>query len=320
LFVRELWSASPQATFANSVSSLTTGVAATHTTEIGIAHPLSPTTSVTTAYNVDQTGNETDIYSTMGVDQSFKFNPKFGGNLFLQAANAQGGAQTGFTVFGVTLGYNNDKKMRTTFSYQDRSGGGGGSTASLGLAGHLNPEISLVGTLQRAYGNGLASINDQLSLAYRPVYSDRWTSLFNYTRSNGSDASTDGIGSVVTFEELFRPWSTFELTGKYAYKLDGDADYLAHTSLMGLRAKQTVGTRFDIAAEVRYVSVPSISSSHSTDFATEAGVTLGNTARVAVGYNFSGSADPDLLGHPQRKGFYVTLTTLVDRIFGWGKP
>jgi hypothetical protein len=318
LFVRELWSATPQATFANSVSSLTTGVAATHTTDIGFARPLSPSTTVTTEYNIDQTGSATDIYSTMGVNQTFKFNSKFGGNLFVQAANSQGGAQSGFTVFGLTLGYANDQKMRTTFSYQDRSGGGGGSTASLGLAGHLSPQISMVGTLQRAYGNGLSAIDDQVSLAYRPVYSDRWTSLLNYTRSNGSDA-TSGIGSVVTWEELFRPWNGFELTSKFAYKLDGDAYYLAHTSLAGLRVKQNVGTRFDVAAEVREVSVPAIASSRETDFAVEAGYQLGNTARVAVGYNFAGSADPSLMGHPQRKGIYVTLTTLVDRIFGWGK-
>jgi len=320
VYVRELWSATPQATFANSVSSLTTGLSSTHTTEIGFTRQLSPTTTVSSQYTIDQTGSAANIYSSLGVDQSFKFNPKFGGNLFVQAANAQGGAQSGFSVFGLTLGYANGQKMRTTFSYQDRSGGGGGSTASLGVAGHLNPEISLVGTLQRAYGNGQSAINDQVSLAYRPVDSDRWTALFNYTRSNGSDTTVSGIGSVLTFEELFRPWNGFELTGKYAYKLDGDANYLAHTSLIGLRAKQNIGPRFDVAAEVREVSVPSISLSHSTDFAAEAGYQLGNSARVAAGYNFSGSADPSLLGHPQRKGFYVTLTTLVDRIFGWGKP
>ncbi|HEY5257796.1 MAG TPA: hypothetical protein VIJ12_05390, partial [Candidatus Baltobacteraceae bacterium] len=319
LFVRELWSATPQATFASANSSLTTGISSTHTTDIGITRPLSPATTVTTQYTVDQTGSATDIYSSMGVNQSFKFNPKFGGTMFVQAADARGDSGNGFTVYGITFGYANDERMRTTFSYQDRTGSGGGSTASLGLAGHLNPQISVVGTMQRAYGNGQAAIDDQISMAYRPVESDRWTALLNYTRSNGSDTAGAGIGSVVTFEELYRPWSGFELTGKYAYKLDGDSSYLAHTSLWGLRAKQNVTKRLDIAAEVREVSVPSIASARSTDFAAEAGYQIGSSMRLAAGYNFSGGPDPSLLGHPVRKGVYVTFTTLVDRIFGWGK-
>jgi len=41
--------------------------------------------------------------------------------------------------------------------------------------------------------------------------------------------------------------------------------------------------------------------------------------RLAAGYNFSGSPDPSLAVAPTRRGFYATATTVIDRVFGWGK-
>ncbi|MGZ3499640.1 MAG: hypothetical protein ACXVAK_19110, partial [Vulcanimicrobiaceae bacterium] len=68
----------------------------------------------------------------------------------------------------------------------------------------------------------------------------------------------------------------------------------------------------------RLLEAVHIPGARATDFAVEAGYQLGSSARIAAGYNFSGSVDPTLTGHPQRKGLYVTFATLVDRIFGWG--
>jgi hypothetical protein len=41
--------------------------------------------------------------------------------------------------------------------------------------------------------------------------------------------------------------------------------------------------------------------------------------RLAFGYNFSGSPDPALAAAPARRGVYLTATSVIDRIFGWGK-
>ena len=43
-----------------------------------------------------------------------------------------------------------------------------------------------------------------------------------------------------------------------------------------------------------------------------------NSLRAAVGYNFGTTADATLAAAPTRKGVYATLTTTIDRIFGWG--
>lgn len=320
LYLRELWSSQPAATFADSTSTLTTGVASTHTTEIGVDRPLSPNTTVSSSYVINGTGDATNIYSALGVQQKFTFGKFLGGNAFVQSADSIGDGGQGFTVWGATLGYANADRMRASLSYQTRAGGGGGSTLGAAFAGQLVPGLAVVGTLQRAYGNGLNAIDDRISFAYRSPTSDRFTSLLDYQRANGSDATDGtGVGSVISFQELYRPWYGLEFAGMFAYKLDGDSEYLARTAAYGARVRQNVGTRFDVGAEVQHVSLPSIGQSASTNFATELGYQVGNSARLAIGYNFSGGVDPSLIGHPNRKGVYVTMTTLIDRIFGWGK-
>ena len=123
---------------------------------------------------------------------------------------------------------------------------------------------------------------------------------------------------VASFEEFWRPAASIEVAGRAAYKLDGDGTYAAHTSLFGLRVRKNVGKRFDLGAEVRALALPGVANSASSDFAAEAGYRIGDGTRAAAGYTFHGSVDPSLTGQPTHRGLYFTLTTLVDRLFGWG--
>jgi hypothetical protein len=319
-YVRELISDAPVAAFAQATSNLSIAGNATHATQFGIERTLSPATTVTSDYLISQTGSGTDIYSAIGVQEKFRVGKDLGGNLFVQSANASGASAEGFTVWGATLNYASPNGLRAALAYQTRTGSTGGSTLSAGFAGPINPNASIVGSLNHAYSGNSASVNDQVSLAYRPAADDRLISLFGWQRSSGTASLTAGAGTdVVSFEELFRPWDGFEVAGRFAYKLDGDSFYKAHTSLAGVRVRQNLGRRFDVGAEVRQLNAANIPGARSTDFAVESGYQIGGGSRIAAGYNFSGSADPSLTGTPVRRGFYVTFTTLVDRIFGWGK-
>jgi hypothetical protein len=203
---------------------------------------------------------------------------------------------------------------------QTRGGMGGGTTLSGGATGHVGPNVAVLGTVNQTFGNGLFAIGDKVSVAYRPSDDDRFISLFAYDRSSGGYSADEGTANVLSFEQIYRPWNGMELAGRYAYKLNGDGYYTAHTSVFGLRGTQQIGRRFDAGAEFREMSAANIPGAKATDFAAELGYRMGQSTRVAAGYNFSGSVDPTLTGHPQRRGFYLTVTTLVDRIFGWGKP
>lgn len=316
-YLRELWSAAPTTTFANASSGITYGTGATHSMQLGFERALSPATTVSSDYVINGTGNATDIYSALGVQEKVKFSKWLAGNVLAQSADAIGAGAQGFTVLGGMLHYANANTVQGSLSYQTRSGYAGGATLSSGIAGHLSPNLSILGVVQRAYSTNARSIDDKMTMAYRPLDSDRFVSLFSYERSNGGFWN-GGAASVVSFEELFRPTDRLEFSGRYAYMLDGDAYYRAHTSLFAVRARQTIGAHLDFGAETRLLDLPGVANARAVDFAAEAGYSLKDT-RFALGYNFSGSPDPTLTGKPQRRGMYFTVTTLLDQLFGWGK-
>jgi len=318
-FVRELLSAAPTTSFAQATGSLDVASIGTRSTQIGLEQSLSPTTTVDSEYLVTNTGNATNIYSALGVQQKFAFGKRLSGNVLVQRADASGPGAVGFTVYGISIGYTDTKDFRAGISYQSRSGVGGGSTFNGGFTGHLGPNISTLGAISQAWGSENHAVDDRISVAYRPSENDRLISLFGYQRTSGTSVLFADRSDVLSFEELYRPWRGFEVAGRFATKLDGGGYYAAHTGLVGVRVRQDLGSRFDIGSEVRVLTVANIAGAQATDFAAEAGYSLGSSARVAVGYNFSGSVDPTLTGHPLRKGAYLTVTTLVDHIFGWGK-
>ncbi len=318
-YVRELLSDQPASSFADSTANLMYGSASTRSTQIGFERALSPATTVSSDYLIDGTGSSKDIYSALGVHEKFKIGHDLGGNFFVQSAAAVGRNAQGFSVWGGVLDYANAGTLRASLGYQTRSGFAGGSTLSGGIAGHISPNVSIVGTIAHAYSPGNVAINDRLSLAYRPARNDRFISLFDYRRTTGNGYAFGSLGDVASLEEIFRPGGGFELAGRAAYKLDGGGYYVARTAMLSLRARQNLGPRFDVGAALRQIFVPQVSGGRTSDLAVEVGYQLGNSARLAVGYNLSTAADPTLTGAPQRKGLYVTLTTLIDRIFGWGK-
>ncbi|MEO6914067.1 MAG: hypothetical protein ABI182_08625 [Candidatus Baltobacteraceae bacterium] len=319
LFARGLWSSQAASSFANATGALTYGTASTQSLQFGIQRDLTPAMSVSTDYVVDGTGNATNIYDALGVNEKLRLNRDLGANLFIQTAQGKGSGAQGFSVWGGNLGFANAHSLHATLAYQTRSGNSGGSTANAGIAGSLTPDLSIIGTIQRSYSQASLAVDDNVSMAYRSLANDHFESLLGYTRTTGNSGVDTSVANVISFEELFRPIEGFDVASRIAYKLDGGGGYTARTMLVSVRARQQIAKMLDVAAEVRHVSVPSIANADATDFSTEVGYQVGNSARVAVGYTFSGSVDPTLVGHPQRKGFYLTVTSLVNRIFGWGK-
>ena len=319
VFVRELLSGTPVASFAQASSDLTVGAMATRSTAIGVERVVGSDTTVSSEYLVNHTGNGENIYSALGVQQKIKISSQMAGNFFVQSANATGEGAGGFTVSGFSLAYSNNDRMRGGLAFQTRGGLGGGNTINAGLAGALSPNVSAVAAIQQASAGGVTSADDKFSLAYRPDQNDRFISLFGWDRLSGTGAITVGAKTdVVSFEEFWRPGGGIEIAGRTAYKLDGDGTYIAHTSLFGLRLRKNVGKRADVGGEFRALAVPGIAGARSTDFAAEAGYRIGEGTRAAAGYSFRGSIDPTLTGQTTHRGFYFTLTTMVDRIFGWG--
>ncbi|MFN2449613.1 MAG: hypothetical protein ABR508_07460 [Candidatus Baltobacteraceae bacterium] len=318
LYVRELLGGGVSS-FASSTSSLTNASLGSRSTQIGIQRTIGSTTALDTSYLIADTGNETNVYTTLGVQETFHLGKRLSGNATFESARSTGASPGGFSTLGTGLTYSDLKDFRASFSMQTRGGGGGGMTMNGGAAGHIGQNLALMGSFNETFGNGLSIVDDRISLAFRPSQNDRFISLLGLDRQSGGYTNTAGTSDILSFEEVYRPTLTTEIAGRVGYKLNGDGYYLAHSSVAGVRITQSLGARFDIAGEVRAMAAGNVASARSSDFAAEIGYKAGG-ARLSGGYNFSGAVDPSLTGHPQRKGLYVMVTALVDRIFGWGKP
>ena len=320
-YLRERWSAAPAQSFASATQGVTALTGGTHATEFGFSRNLSAATSVDTAYEIDHGANGGDVFATMGVRERYKFG-RVGGDAFYQHGISAGSAASGagFNLYGFSFSYEDAaKKLRTSGSTQIRTGSGGGVSLNLGAIGAVGPDVSLFAAITDARAAGSSSSDDRVGLAWRPSKSDDGVTLLQFERRDGTSTVDNTKSSVLSIEQVLRFGERTELVGRYAYKLDGDAYYAAHSSLVGVRADQRIGSRFDAGAEVRQSNVRGIAGANATAFAAEGGYRLGNQTRLGFGYNFSGTADPSLATTPTHRGVYVTLTSVVDRLFGWGK-
>ncbi|MBV8223290.1 MAG: hypothetical protein JO293_08000, partial [Candidatus Eremiobacteraeota bacterium] len=318
-FIRDRWSSEPTESFASSSAPFTTASEATQSLAVGFSRDLSSATAVDAEWGVDHTNNGPDIYSAYGIREKFTLGRNTKGDAFVQEGNAVGGGMSGFTVYGVDASYNNVHNFAAAASWQNRTGSEPGSSLTAGFSGPLGPSFAVQGTVQDSWTPQAFDDEDRIGFAWRPSRNDRGATLVEWDHRIGSVTTLSEQTDVIMFQQVYRPTQTLEFAGRVAYKLDGGAYYLPHTALFGLRADERFGPRYDLGVETQLVEPAGIPAAKSTDFAVENGYRIGGAARLAVGYNFAGSADPTLTGAPVRRGAYVTMTSVVDHIFGWGR-
>jgi hypothetical protein len=336
-YLRERWSASPIESFAASTQAITAATGGMRTTEIGLSRPLGGATTVDTSYLVDHTLNGDDVYAAMGIRERLSLG-SLKGDAFVQHATAIGDAGDtstvssaggvtststgggGFDLYGLSLSYADPaNKFRASGSAQMRTGDGAGVSISLAATGALSPDLSAFASVNDARAAGADQADERVGLAWRPSRSDVGVTLLQFERTDGTAVIDNTEGGVLSLEQVLRVRERTEVVARYAYKVDGDAFYAARSSLAELRVDQQIGSRLDVGAEVRRADVRGIDGASGTATAVEGGVRLGDSMRLGVGYNLSGTADPSLSTTPTHRGFYTTVTAVVDRLFGWGR-
>jgi hypothetical protein len=334
-YIRERWSASPVQSFAAATQAYTAPTGGTRATEIGLQRRLGNATTFDTSYVVDHTATGSDVYATIGVRERIAIG-RTHGDAFLQHGTSTGtsltsgatgangavaGTAGGFNLYGLSLSYGDPaNRFRASGAAQLRTGDGAGVSLSLAALGAISPDFSLFASINDARSTSGNQSDERIGLAWRPSRSDFGVTLLQYDRRDGTGPLTNTQSGVLSLEQVLRVRSRTEIVGRYAYKLDGDSYYAAHSSLAGLRLDQRIGSRFDVGAEVRRASVRGIDGATATALAVETGLRLGNQTRVGIGYNMHGTADPSLSSTPAHRGAYVTVTSVVDRLFGWGRP
>jgi len=313
-YIRELFSASPTESLASSTADFTSDAAATHLTTFGFEKSLGKNTTIDDEYDITQGAGGATLTAVSGVKEKFVFGKYLRGDASFQQAD--GNTQDAFLTYSGSLSYTPTSKFRVSTSVQDRTGMGAGLTLFGSAMGALSDDLTAYADINRNEGAGIESTDDRVGLAWRPSENDRGVTLFGYRETSGVSA-LGGQAGVLSLEQIYRPTNTLELAGTYDYKLDGDEYFEAKTGLFGIRATQKLGQHFDIGAEYEATEAANLPSSGARGLAVETGLRLGST-RVALGYNVRAIADPTLTSTSSHKGLYVTVTSLIDRFFGWG--
>jgi hypothetical protein len=323
-FVRQLWQdSSSQALAASQVGQTYAGTAQS-STSVGFEERVGPTT-YQTGYAVEHTASGTDLFDAIGLRTKIITSSNLNADGFLQFGNslyssyATPTTSPFFMAVGTSLDYS-IKSFHTTGQVQVRTGYDSGSTFQIGTTGPISPAVSLYGSYTGSYTENIFDTEGHGGLAYRPSRNDRYVTLVSYDiyRSNLTDYDAY-LTNVAQVQELYRSSTRTEFAASIAYKITGDAYFAPRTMIYGIRADQKIGGRFDIGSEAHWSDVAPIGDTSATGFAVEAGYRLGSTLRLAGGYNFEGFVDPDTAINPTHRGVYVTLTTYIDRVFGWGK-
>jgi hypothetical protein len=325
VYVRQLWTDTATEPLAASTSDLTDVSSARGSTEVGVERAVGSATTVDSDYVIDRTASGSDAYAETGVRERLNIGKNLKGEATVQRAVDFGNVGSdangigAFDLYGLSLAYASARFHATT-QYQLRTGSSAGYTLDVSAAGEISPDFSaFVDANTSDSSTGFNNVDDKATIAYRPSLGDRGVSLFSYERQDGNVSELGTHAEVLSLEELYRPTHLTEIAAHYAYKLDGDSYYPARSSLFGIRFDQRLTRRFDVAAETRYLDVRDIPGASATGFAVEGGYRLGDQMRLAGGYNFSGSPDPNLVSAPTHRGVYGTVTSVIDSIFGWGK-
>ncbi len=322
-YIRQLWQQLPTPTFAASQVDAAFSATAKSQTMLGYDQ-TSGNAVYSTGYAVDHTDAGTDLFDAIGVRERFVLGKHLGGNAFVQVGQALYSSQIPIaSPFFVAAGGSLDYGIPTFHAsgqVQFRTGYDAGDTVQIGAAGTISPAVTLFGNYTGAHTSGVTDSEARAGLAYRPSRNDRYVTLVSVDILNSNLTNYDAyVSNVAQVQELYRSSTRTEWAGSLAYKLTGDDYFAPKTSIFGLRGDQRIGSRLDVGVEGHWSTIAPIASSRATGLAAELGYRVGGTLRVAAGYTFSGFADPTVAPNPTHRGFYVTLSTYIDRFFGWGK-
>jgi hypothetical protein len=318
-YFRELWTDSATQSFALSTQALTAAAASTHVTQLGIERQIGSATTIDTEYSIENVANGSDLYAAIGIKQRVIATSTLRGDVTLQHALAAGDGTGGFDVYGLSLAYDRGSPFRATTSYQLRTGETPGATFALGAAGYLGSGVSLISSVDDVRSVGIATEDERVGIAYRPQDDDRSSALFGYDHLEGVGDVQGEETDVVSADAVHRMTPKLEATVRFAYEIDGDQYYPAHTSAAGLRLVQRVGPRLDLATDVRLSATSDVPGSATAGYAAEIGYRIADAFRVAAGYDFTKTPDLSLAAAPHPRGFYLTATSVVTSLFGFGR-
>ena len=316
-------------------------------TAVGVQSKLSPNTSLTSSYRLENGINGNDSFATFGLQHRIPVGKTLSLDAGFEHAFHVDGAGKSYSSLTLGTAWLPSDNFRSSVRYELRTRDGLGQALSLGAAGKLSNNLTALSRLQlfRASQNGrsTASADILAALAWRPLKSETSGLLFSYNhRSSGANvtpliggnsfspspavpvissvANTSDSYHVVSADGYRQLGDRLELFGRFAFKYSGNSQantplLTTQTFLSQERLQYRLTTRFDFAAELRSLwQMQSKTSRHSAG--VEIGFWVVPDLRVGLGYNLVNSErtsidQPDT----RRRGPYITFNTKLSKLF-----
>ena len=171
----------------------------------------------------------------------------------------------------------------------------------------------------------LKNFHNTIGIAYRPVAWDWLNAIGKFEQKltyNGMvSPETYDNAQIVSLHTFIEPFRRLEMGLKYALKLDDETSYgltaKTMTDFYLLHAEYDLNWHnFDVAGEYRVLNQHDANDA-KVGYSAELGYVLLQNVHVAVGYNFIGNKDRDLVEYTYwSKGPYVTMgVKFTEKIF-----
>ncbi len=321
-----------------------------------VDHALSDDTTLTSRYSVAGTQNGFFNYGSIGLKHRWVVSPglkinvgyerifddlfnRTGAGRRFETAQAQGqtaailGLSEG-SSYSVGFDYTGNETFKGNgrIEYRDTENGDL-FLATAGGVGKISDSLSILGRIESAGASNQTFIDRlsdtldiDLGLAYRSLYSDRWNGLLRLEHRVNGDITPDSIGTgaesratLLSAEGIYAPNRRLEFYGKYAMrwtdtKLNGGFSNDSRVSLAQARALYRFDYRWDVAGEVRWINQPTADFTE-WGWAGELGYYLNPDLRAYLGYSFGSADDRDFGGFRSNGGIYGGVNFKVNRLF-----
>ena len=293
-------------------------------------------TSLMSAYRNEDGLNGQESFAVAGVTQKFKFRKNWAMDagyqfaLKLKGTNTLVNQSNYHNLFGgVTYAKENAFTANARYEFKNRLGNA--NLFSTGIAGKINQDWTMLGKFSFAQADQTfdksfrKSSYGQLAGAFRPKDTDKYGMLFQYQfrdfgyRQNDTFQAKSDARHFFTVDSFYQPnakWSFFGKTGmRLVSQTENEKSYATWMSLLQGRAEYRFAKAWDVGTEARWIREFKTNSSRFGG-AVEVGFWATPELRLSGGYNYQQKSS-ELFRTDQQKGFYVTITTKLDRYFNW---
>lgn len=290
-------------------------------------------------YQIENGVGSTDSYAVLGLNDRISLRKSLALDLGVERGFHIAGNQGSFTSGILGLSYapeGRDFKMGGRYELRDRNGFG--HILSLGATGKLSDSLTLMGQVresllsfkdQNGNSNGQDQMIGRVSLAWRPLESDRTAMLFSYdirrydrdipsTTAQSFTLKSENVQQVSS-DGLINLTKKVELYGRFAWRHAESvglnlAGASTDTYLTQARLQNRFARYFDLTLEGRAFGQFGYSGTRYS-YGAEFGYWPISDIRLAVGYNARKVDDFFSFFGQSRKGVYFSISTKTSRFF-----